>query len=299
MNGLGGLAGWRWIFIIEGLLTIGIAIASFWMVHDFPDKARFLSEPDRVRVIRRLKIDKQSNAEVGEFKMKYVLDALKDWKLYMSMFIYMGPLMPLYSISLFLPSIISNLSFTDKTQIIRNQLLTVPPYLCATLMTVTIGFISDRHKKRGIYMMMFAPVAIIGFVMLLSSTNPNVQYAGTFLAVMGFYPTIPISIAWIANNVEGVYKRGIIIGFMTGWGNLNGIVASNIWIDAPRYIIGHSTSIAYIAVCIFGGSLLNYVLLARENAKRRDGKRDYLMEGKSLMEIELLGDKRPDFRYTL
>ena len=60
------------------------------MVHDFPDDARFLSDADRARVIRRLKADKQSSAEHEEFKMSYFWAAVKDWKTPLSMLIYMG-----------------------------------------------------------------------------------------------------------------------------------------------------------------------------------------------------------------
>lgn len=90
MDGLGGKPGWAWIFILEGLATFVIGILSFWMVHDFPDDAKFLSEDDRRRVIRRLKEDKQSSAEHEEFKMKYFRLALTDWKTYLGMIIYMG-----------------------------------------------------------------------------------------------------------------------------------------------------------------------------------------------------------------
>src|ERR1700761_3990579 len=64
---------------------------------------------------------------------------------------------------------------------------------------------------------------IIGFAMLLGSGTPHVQYAGTFLGAMGIYPCISNTITWTANNVEGVYKRGITLGFVIGWGNLNGM----------------------------------------------------------------------------
>ncbi|KAK3323346.1 major facilitator superfamily domain-containing protein [Cercophora scortea] len=299
MDGMGGKAGWRWIFILEGILTVVIAFASFWMVHDFPDDAKFLSNRERARVIRRLKEDKQSSAEHEEFKMTYVWAALKDWKTYVGMLMYMGPLMPLYSISLFLPTIISNLSFTDKTQIIRNQLLSVPPYAGATIVTVAAGFLSDQQNRRGIFNMALAPIGITGFIMLIASEKPGVQYAGTFLGAIGVYASIPITIAWVANNIEGVYKRGIVLGFMIGWGNLNGIVSSNMWSDAPRFISGHATVIAYLTVCLFGGSVLFHILLSRENSARLLGKRDHWIEGKNNLEIEMLGDKRPDFIYTL
>lgn len=129
MDGLGGRPGWAWIFIIEGIVTTLFGIASIWVVQNFPDDAKFLSEQDRTRVIRRLKEDKQSAAEHEEFKMKYVWMALKDYKMWLSMVIYMGCDMPLYAFSLFLPSIISELGFTTTTA----QLLSVPPYAAAAI----------------------------------------------------------------------------------------------------------------------------------------------------------------------
>ena len=118
---------------------------------------------------------------------------------------------------------------------------------------------------------------------------------------MGIYPCIANTITWSANNAEGVYKRGIQLGFVIGWGNLNGIVSSNIYRaeNAPRYKPGHAVVLAYEALFLLGGSVLQYFLLRRENAKRRRGERDHWAEGKSAAEIEKLGDLRPDFIYTL
>lgn len=104
MDGLRGIHGWAWIFI-EGILTIVVGLASF-MVHDFPDEARFLSKDDRARVLLRLEHDGQHSAENEDFKLDYLWAAVKDWRTYAGMLIYMGPLMPLYAFSMFLPSII-------------------------------------------------------------------------------------------------------------------------------------------------------------------------------------------------
>ena len=112
MKGDGGKDGWSWIFILEGLATVLIGIASFWMVHDFPDDAHFLSDDDRARVIRRLKLDKQSSAEHEEFKVAYFWASVKDWKTWTGAIVYMGADGALYAFSLFLPSIISGKLFT-------------------------------------------------------------------------------------------------------------------------------------------------------------------------------------------
>lgn len=176
----------------------------------------------------------------------------------------------------------------------KAQLLSVPPYALAAVMTIFIGYIADRTQQRGLCNIGVSMIGIVGFAMLLSGASPGVQYAGTFLGALGIYPTIPNTITWVANNSEGVYKRGITIGIVNGWGNLNGIVSSNIYRakDKPTYRPGHGIVLAYLLVFLLGGSGLQHVLLRRENAKRLGGKRDHWVEGKTDKEIEDLGDKR-------
>lgn len=146
LDGRDGRPGWAWIFIIEGIVTIGFGVFSFFMVHDFPDTATFLSEADRARVIRRLKEDKQSSAEHEEFKMEYFWAAIADYKMWLGMLVYMGADMPLYAFSLFLPTIISEMGYKST----KAQLLSVPPYACAAVLTIAVGFYADRTRRRGL-----------------------------------------------------------------------------------------------------------------------------------------------------
>lgn len=145
MDGVGGKPGWAWIFILEGLATIVVGVASFWMVHDFPDEAKFLSDAERRRVLRRLASDKQGSSKHEDFKSTYLWQVVKDWKTYTGMVIYMGCDGVLYAFSLFIPTIIKNLGYTST----RAQLLTVPPYAVAAVVTVVVGYIADKTQKRG------------------------------------------------------------------------------------------------------------------------------------------------------
>ncbi|KAL8877263.1 MAG: hypothetical protein Q9198_004686 [Flavoplaca austrocitrina] len=297
MDGVGGKPGWAWIFILEGLATIVVGVASFWMVQDFPDEAKFLTDDERRRVLRRLAADKQGSSKHEDFRSAYIWQVVKDWKTYTGMITYMGCDGVLYAFSLFVPTIIKNLGYTST----RAQLLTVPPYAIAAVVTVIVGYVADRTQKRGIINMIMSVFGIIGFAMLISTSNPSVQYAGVYIAALGIYPCISNTITWTANNFEGVYARGIALGFVIGWGNLNGIVASNIYrqADAPRFIPGHAVCILYEALFLFGGSLVQHIGLRIENKRKRAGKYDHLVEGKSQEEIDAIGDKRPDFMYTL
>jgi hypothetical protein len=155
---------------------------------------------------------------------------------------------------------------------------------------------------------------------LIASDNPHIQYAGTFLGAIGvclptpychqitlltktpqIYPTVPNTLSWCSNNIEGVYKRGVIIGIVVGAGNVNGVVSSNIFLkeEKPRYYTGHGTVLAYMSLFLLGGTVFMWTMLKRENSKRRSGKRDNMHAGKTADEIWVAGDNRPDFIYSL
>lgn len=114
----------RLTIVQEGLATVLIGIASYWLVHDFPDDAKFLSDDDRMRVLRRLKADGQASAEHEDFKMSYFWSSVKDWKTWAFAVVYMGCDGSLYAFSLFLPTIIKELGYSST----RANLLSVPPY---------------------------------------------------------------------------------------------------------------------------------------------------------------------------
>jgi len=93
-----------------------------------------------------------------------------------------------------------------------------------------------------------------------------------------------------------------MMGFVIGWGNLNGVMSSNIYRlkDKPKYTLGHSIVLAYMVLFLFGGSVILRFMLARENKKRRNGERDSWGAGMSQEEkVHALGDQRGDFLYTL
>ncbi|GKT87397.1 major facilitator superfamily transporter [Colletotrichum tofieldiae] len=89
MDGIGGKPGWAWIFIIEGLATVFVGVFCWWMVFDWPENARFLTPEERIRVQRRLIADKQGRT-AEDFDKRHIYGAMKDWKTYGYMVIYMG-----------------------------------------------------------------------------------------------------------------------------------------------------------------------------------------------------------------
>jgi MFS family permease len=266
------------------------------MVFDWPETASFLSPDDRIRVQRRLILDRQGKT-AEDFDKRHIFAALKDWKTYGYMVIYMGCLVPLYAFSLFLPTILRGMGYTGT----QAQLLSVPPYAVAAVLTVSVGFFADHTRIRGLCNIATVLLGIVGFTMLLVSSNPKVQYAAVFLAAAGIYPTIPNTLAWIVNNTEGSLKRAIVLGMVVGWGNLNGVVSSNIYLERerPRYRTGHGVVLGYQVLFLLGGSVFMFFSLRKMNRDRKAGKLDEKWAALSDEQKWIQGDLRPDFVYTI
>ena len=98
-------------------------------------------------------------------------------------------------------------------------------YIGAAILTVVVGWLADKYNKRGVFNIGVSFLGISGFLILLASRNARLSYAATFLSAL-IYPVVPNTICWVSNNVEGTYKRGVTLGIIIGWANLNGIVGS-------------------------------------------------------------------------
>jgi MFS transporter, ACS family, DAL5 transporter family protein len=122
-------------------------------MYDYPATAKFLSTAEKEEVLRLLELDRSSLAD--EFEMRYAVDAMKDWKIWVHMMITIGIYTPLYSYALFLPTIVRGLGYTNETA----QLMTVPPYICACVCCIGGGWVADKHGQRGIYMIGFCATA--------------------------------------------------------------------------------------------------------------------------------------------
>jgi MFS family permease len=165
-----------------------------------------------------------------------------------------------------------------------------------------VGFAADYVGRRAIFNIICGSIGAAGFAILVASRNPHLSYAATFLTAIGVYSPVANVNTWIANNTEGVYKRGIVIALVVGFGSLNGIMSSNVYRNGPWYTVGHSIVLGYCMVLLVGMTIVYTWYLNRENRKRDLGGealRNQILAGLTEDEEKELRDKHPDFRYTL
>lgn len=179
--------------------------------------------------------------------------------------------LPLYTLSLFLPSIIRDLGYSAA----QAQLLTVPPYAFAFITTITLAVLSERTHRRAPFIVGSSAFAIIGYIILLTSPKPGASYTGIFFAAGGIYPSVALILAWPANNVSGQTKRAVASGMQIMIGNLGAVLGTQLYRTetAPRYFLGHGFALGYLLANIVVVALL-WWLLKGENA-RRDARQSH------------------------
>ncbi|KAK5163602.1 uncharacterized protein LTR77_010551 [Saxophila tyrrhenica] len=294
-----GYNGWPWIFFIEGAITIVVAAVAFFFLPNTPGSASFLSEDERLIAVHRLHADLQggtSREKVEEEKFSWaaVRFALLNVNTLLMSFNFFLILIPIYSYSLFLPSIIEGMGYSNVTA----QLFTVPPNFLAFLVVIGSSYLSDRIKMRGPLIVVGFTIAAVGYIMQLASDSNAVRYAGTFFIAVGAFPCSPLILAWLSNNLAPHYTKATGVGFQVAIGNCGAFVATFTYLpgDAPDYRTGHSINLGAIGLTLIG-VIANILYIRWENAARRAGKREYRFEQQREGEGEL-GYRHPEFRYT-
>ncbi|ETI19408.1 hypothetical protein G647_09241 [Cladophialophora carrionii CBS 160.54] len=267
MRGVGGYNGWRWIFILEGLLTIVVSAGSYFFIHNYPDTAKFLNEDEREYIQNRLRLDSDATQH-EKLDWANVKKAFTDVKCWLYALGFHSLSLPLYTLSLFLPSIIKSLGYTSATA----QLMTIPPYAIAFCLTVTSAILSERYRVRAPLILASSSLAILGYILLLSDPRPGVSYVGIIFAASGIYPSVALVLSWPANNVSGQTKRAVANAMQISIGNLGAVLGTQLYRTetAPRYFLGHSFALGYMVANLAVVTTL-YLVLKRENA-RRDAK---------------------------
>ncbi|OKL62570.1 hypothetical protein UA08_02139 [Talaromyces atroroseus] len=279
MDGVGNLAGWRWIFILEGMATVVIAVIAYFLIYDSPDEASFLTDDEKRWVYEQLNRDGPRAQQNEKFRWNFVTAAFTDWQVLVAMFMNLSLISPIYAISLFLPTIIKNLGFTSTNA----QLMTIPIYACAAFMAIAVAWYSDRHLSRSPILFVFYGVIIAGYIITMAgaaASIPGLTYAGVFIVTCGSY------------------KRAVGLAIHVGFGNLGGAMVSNFYRsqDSPKFLLGHGLSLMLVLIGLVA------VVILRFGYDHCNKKRDALgyTEGTlSPEEIESLGDKAPTYRYIL
>ncbi len=220
-SGVSGLAGWQWLYLLEGLPSVLVGLLVLWLLDDGPRKAKWLSDGEKELLARRIEEDEKLKIQEGAGHHR-LADAFRSPRLWLLALIYFCVVMGLYGISFWLPQILSDTMTTDPWRI---GLLTAIPWGASAVAMLLVGRRSDRTGERRWHTALpafvagaaFATSAVPGISPLLSFVALTVATCGVMAAVSCFWslPTSLLSGTAAAAGIAGINSFGNLAGYVS------------------------------------------------------------------------------------
>ncbi|KAF1809799.1 MFS general substrate transporter [Eremomyces bilateralis CBS 781.70] len=286
MEGVGGLRGWRWIFVIEGLITVALAALGYALIVPFPDqvlKSRkpFLNEDEVQMITDRLNRDR-SDAEFDEITWPKIKHCLLKWEIWLFALMFMSAAVGIYAFAFFSAIIIKSFGYSVS----ETFLLAAPPAVASVPFAIFCSWLADRWRTRAPFAILQSIVTLVGMILVRYAHGTGPRYFGVFLGTAGCNASLSTVLAWQANNIRGQSTRAIASAMQVMFGAIGGIYASTTFMEKelPHYTSGIwaavATQLATILMCI---GLAFYYMMRNKQANR--GER--ILEGLA------------EFRYTI
>ncbi|KAH7353705.1 major facilitator superfamily transporter [Plectosphaerella cucumerina] len=301
LDSFAGIDSWRMIFAIEGIITIILGVIGFFTLTDRPSSARWLSAEEKDLAERRLLEER-----IGSTQVLDKMDKTKLWRgiqnpvVISTSIIFLFCNVTVQGLGFFAPTIVR--SIYPGRPVIQQQLFTVPPYIVGAFFTLLLPLLSWRLDRRQIFMILSAPMSIIGYIMFLSTSVASVRYAATFLIASGVFSLGALTNGQVSANVVSDTARTSAIGLNVMFGNIGGLVSTWSYLpwDGPDFHIGNGLNLA----CTSGTLILataTYFWMKRNNLKRQDREPEELekLGAMSDTQWESLDWNHPSFRWRL
>jgi MFS transporter, ACS family, tartrate transporter len=220
LDGLFGLRGWQIMYIAEAIPTVVIGVATFFVLTDRPEQAKFLTEQERDWLVARIASERRATEAVRTYSL---WQALYDPKVLLLSLNYFGIVSASLGMLIFVPQIIKSLgNFSNMTV----GWLTMIPYLCGAVAMVLWGRLSDRMNERRWNLFFGCMVSSVGLGIAGMTMGTWWALAGLSIATMGFYgskgpffamPPTFLSGAALAAGIAWINSLGNLGGFFGPW----------------------------------------------------------------------------------
>ncbi|OZJ02687.1 hypothetical protein BZG36_05113 [Bifiguratus adelaidae] len=272
MQGVRGLASWRWLYIIEGIATIVVAFCAYFILPNLPRTTSWLTEEERQLATWRLIedigeddwIDRKHQSFLSGLKL-----ALTDVKTYVLALMVAANLASGAVINFF-PTVVSTLGFSQTVTL----LLTAPPYALGTMMLLLNAWHADRTGERYFHVILPQFVAIAAFIIAVSTMSSAARYIAMMLMIPGCYAGYVVMLSWASNTLpRPPSKRAAALAIINGVSNTSSIWTSYMYTSsaAPQFVDAFVVNIAMAVLSILLATLLRFMLV-RLNKKLDEGQ---------------------------
>lgn len=243
-----GIAGWRWLFIVEGVATVGVALSAYLILLDYPDTSKRLTAAERHLAKIRIIHDGISTAAGTSSRRLNHRDAfvaaVADPRTYLFVVLLMLDL-GAGTISYFIPTITVSLGYDT----VKAQYMTVPIYAVASVCLNVVAWSSDRSGERRWHVSGALGLGFACAVVCAAVQTPVVRYVMICFVAAGIWSALPLILSWTSGVVSlPPEKRAIVLALVNAFGNFSSVYGSRIWktSDAPGYPIGFGVTAGFL-----------------------------------------------------
>jgi MFS transporter, ACS family, tartrate transporter len=212
------LAGWRWMFILEGIPAVVIGIVTYFYLTDRPQDAKWLTEDEKEWLQAELDKEREAKLESNQYTTKEVLTNPRVWRLSL---IYFTLVIGLYGIGFWLPTIVKSFSqLLTNTQV---GFITMIPYIVGGLTMVFWARRSDRTGERKVHTALPPLIGAAGLLGAGLTSDPYVSVLMMAIATAGIYsffgpfwslPSLFLTEAAAAVGIALINSIGNLGGFL-------------------------------------------------------------------------------------
>lgn len=252
-----GIAGWRWLFIIEGTATVGVALLAFFVLLDYPSTSKRLTPEEQqlasIRIIHDgLKTGRSTSTRLTHWQA--FVAAVSDPRTYLFLVLFMLDV-GAGTISYFIPTITVTLGYDTVTA----QYMTVPIYAVAALCLNITAWSSDRLGERRWHITGALAVGFICSVVCAAVQTAIVRYVMICFLAASIWSALPLILSWTSGTITlPAEKRAIVLAMVNAFGNFSSVYGSRIWpsTDSPTYHIGFGVTAGFLG----GGMVLAAII---------------------------------------
>ncbi|KAK0387862.1 hypothetical protein NLU13_4107 [Sarocladium strictum] len=267
MDGMRGIAGWRWLFIVEGAVTGVVALIGFVFLPNTPLTTWWLTDREKELANSRMEKDKVADADDRPASaMDGLKQACRDKRTWMFCLMQNFHLSAC-SFNSFFPTVIKTLGFNTTITL----LMTCPPFIFAGAAGIAFGWSSGRLHERTWHITAGLSIAIVGFALAAATLNTAARYVACFIFAMGAYSVNSVIIGWASSTLSQTKEKKAVVLAMTNVGGQIGyIYGAYLWLefDKPRYGIGFGTSAGFALLSLACAWIIRGMLI-KENRKIR------------------------------
>jgi len=217
LQGKGGLEGWQWLFLLEGIPAVLMGLVVLFALPNRPQKARWLSAEEKIRIQYRLNEEASRSLGQSHFRLSDAFSSARIWLLCLIYFLLnVGG----YGFEMWLPSIIKGFSEMNFAKV---GWINAIPYFVAMVAMLVTGSHSDRTGERRWHVAIAAASSAIGFALSAYLKNPYLAMAALTLAFVGLKSTLGPFWALGTLFLSGTAAAGGI-ALINSVGNLGGFV---------------------------------------------------------------------------